>query len=93
MTIQLQIPPRVAAQAGCDPILRIEDAECLSELRGSVAVHWPGLARRLWADDGGSRPQVRWFVNGIDSRYLTQMDTRLFDGDLVVVVPETLWDE
>ena len=93
MTIQLQIPPRVAAGIGCDPGLRIDDAKSLREMRGSVAHQWPALAGRLWANDGGSRPQIRWFVNGIDSRYLHQMDTRLFDGDLVVVIPETLWDE
>lgn len=89
--MRVQLPSRLAVCAGGARDLELE-ADTVSGLISDLARSRPGLGPCLGPADEASAFPVRWFVNGIDIRYLRGFDTPLADGDEVVMIPERLME-
>ena len=48
---------------------------------------FPGIGQRIMDDQDRLRANVNVFVNGENSRYLREDETKLKDGDEVVILP------
>ena len=48
---------------------------------------FPGIGQRIMDDQDRLRANVNVFVNGKNSRYLLEDETKLKDGDEVVILP------
>ena len=62
-------------------------AESVNELLDRVASEYPPLVQRIRTRDGELRPYVNVFVRRTDIRQLDGLETRLRDGDEVIVMP------
>ncbi len=62
------------------------DGSTLAEVLASVDSANPGIRDRL-VEDGNLRRFINVYVNDEDVRFLDGLDTKVDDGDVVVVLP------
>jgi sulfur-carrier protein len=59
----------------------------VGELLNDLIGRHPGLREQLFTADGALHRFVNLYVNGRDVRYLDVLDTRVGDGDSVIILP------
>jgi len=62
-------------------------ANCIGELIDELNSRYNGFNVRLRKPDGTINSFVNFYVNGEDIRFLDGVDTDLFDGDEISIVP------
>lgn len=84
--VTLHIPTPLQPYADGHATLALE-ADTVAQLLDRAAAQYPPLVQRIRTRDGALRPYVNVFVRRTDIRQLDGLDTRLGDGDEVIVMP------
>ena len=82
----VRIPPTLRAQTGGAKLVEVPAGSVRDVLAGLVASH-PSLGSQLLADDGSLNRFVNAFLNDVDIRHLDALETRVADGDTLVLLP------
>ena len=82
----VRIPPTLRAQTGGATLVEVPAGSVRDVLAGLVASH-PSLGSQLLADDGSLNRFVNAFLNDVDIRHLDALETRVADGDTLVLLP------
>lgn len=53
----------------------------------TLTAQYPGIGERLFDAQGGVKPHINIFLNNEDIRFLNGLETRVQDGDTVVLLP------
>ncbi len=61
--------------------------ETVAEVLKDLTARYPALRPHLFDDGGELRPFVNLFLNDEDIRYLQGVETRLEEGDRLMIVP------
>ncbi len=59
----------------------------IGELLGSLEARFPGIKERICDEQGKVRRFVNIYLNNEDVRFLSDMETKIKDGDQVSIVP------
>ena len=86
MAVKVRIPPPLQGVTGQRTEVEAEGAT-LREVLADLEERFPGIASRLYDDDGKLRRFVNLYVNDEDARYLNGEDTTVRDGDQVSIIP------
>ncbi len=86
MAIEIRIPTVLRAAVGGQSVVKAE-GETVGELIESLATEYPALAGQLVGADGGMHRFVNIYLNDDDVRYLSKLDTKVADGDVVSILP------
>jgi len=86
MSVTVRVPTQLRSLTGGAGEVALEGATVGEVLRALDARH-PGLAERLFGDDGQLRRFVNVFVADEDVRFLQGLDTAVAPGQTVSVVP------
>jgi molybdopterin converting factor small subunit len=82
----VRIPPVLRAQVGGEKQVDVAGGS-LSEILAELTSAHPGLRTQLFTDDGELNRFVNVYVDGQDARYLEGLETRVRDGDVVMILP------
>jgi adenylyltransferase/sulfurtransferase len=63
------------------------NAETVSEAMAELTNTYPALKKHLFTEEGELRAYVNLFLNDEDIRHLDGVDTRLSDGDRLMIIP------
>ena len=86
MSVTVRIPTQLRPLTGGAGEVQVEGGSVGEALKALDAAH-PGLAERLFDDDGGLRRFVNVFVADEDVRFLEGLATPLSDGQTLSIVP------
>ncbi len=86
MAVKVRIPTPLRPVTGGQA--EVEGAgETVLELLRELDRRYPGLAGKIFAEDGRVQRFINIFVNDEDIRFLQGIDTPLRDGDEVSIIP------
>ena len=85
MSVKVEISTPMREQADGQTEVEVEGSTVGEALNSLVEKH-PALKTKLF-DGDRIRPFINVFVNDEDIRYLDEMDTKVADGQLVVLIP------
>lgn len=85
MSVKVEIPTPMREQAGGQTVVEVEGGTVGAALSNLVE-KYPDLKSKLF-DGDRIRPFINVYVNDEDIRYLDEMDTKVTDGQLVVLIP------
>ena len=86
MSIRVRVPtPLRTLTGGQSDVTASGDSVALAI--SDLEAQYPGIASRIYDDDGEIRRFVNLFVNGEDIRFLEGTDTALKAGDELSIVP------
>jgi len=86
MTVNVRIPTPLRQFTEGSDVVAVEGGTVGDVLKHLGEQH-PGLAQRLYDDNGKVRRFVNIFANDEDIRFLDDLDTPVADGDEVSLVP------
>lgn len=86
MAVKVRIPTPLRPITGGNSEVEGE-GRTLSDLMQDLDRRYPGLAKRLFAEDGNIQRFINIFVNDEDIRFLNGMATELSEGDEVSIIP------
>lgn len=86
MAVILRLPGQLQSTVGGQRRLELE-ASSVADLLALLAVHYPQLHRSICDARGGIAGFVDLYVNQEDIRDLEGLDTRLDDGDELLIIP------
>jgi molybdopterin synthase sulfur carrier subunit len=86
MAVKVRVPtPLRRFTAGVDEVPA--DGESVSAVIEDLERRHPGMRERLLDDKGELRRFVNIYVNGDDIRFLSQLSSKVKDGDDISIVP------
>jgi sulfur-carrier protein len=85
MLIKIQIPTPMRQYTDGKATVEAQGATIKAALADLVA-KYPGLGSRLY-DNGQVRRFINLFLNNEDIRYLSNLDTKVKDGDELAIIP------
>jgi MoaD family protein len=85
MAVEVRIPTILRTYTGGEKAVSA-DGSTLAEVVESLEANHPGIKERL-VDDGDLRRFVNVYVNDEDVRFTGGLETKVDDGDQVVVLP------
>lgn len=85
MSVKVEIPTPMREQAGGQNVVEVEGGTVGVALANLVE-KYPDLKAKIF-DGDRIRPFINVYVNDEDIRYLDEMDTKVTDGQLVVLIP------
>ena len=85
MAIEVRVPTILRTYTGGEKAVQGQ-GETLAELIDDVDASNPGVKDRL-VDESGLRRFINVYVNDEDVRFTGGLDTKLSDGDTVVILP------
>jgi molybdopterin synthase sulfur carrier subunit len=86
MAVKVRVPtPLRRFTAGVDEVAA--DGESVSAVIEDLERRHPGMRERLLDDKGELRRFVNIYVNGDDIRFLSQLSSKVKDGDDISIVP------
>jgi MoaD family protein len=62
-------------------------AKTVSEAMVELTTTYPALEKHLFTDEGELRAYVNLFLNNEDIRHLDGVETKLTDGDRLMIIP------
>lgn len=62
-------------------------AQTVSEAMVELITTYPALKKHLFTDEGDLRAYVNLFLNDEDIRHLDGIETKLSDGDRLMIIP------
>lgn len=62
-------------------------AKTVSEAMAELTTKYPALKKHLFTDEGELRTYVNLFLNDEDIRHLDGVETKLTDGDRLMIIP------
>jgi molybdopterin/thiamine biosynthesis adenylyltransferase/rhodanese-related sulfurtransferase/molybdopterin converting factor small subunit len=86
MPIEVQIPTALRNFADNQKVLRF-DGDTVGGILNQLASDYPKLKPHLFADDGRLRNFVNVYVNEDDIRSLLKQETKVKEGDVILIVP------
>ena len=86
MSVRVKIPAPFRWFAGDQQELWL-DAEDVAGLLARIRADYPELAARICEPDGAPKGFINIYLNEQDIRFLSGCDTRVADGDEVLIVP------
>lgn len=86
MAVKVRIPTPLRSMTGGNSEVEGE-GRTVSDLMQDLDRRYPGLARRLFTEDGNIQRFINVFVNDEDIRFLNGLATELSDGDEVSIIP------
>ena len=86
MSVSIQIPTALRAYTNGAAAVRVAGETAGAALEALTTDH-PGLAPHLRGADGKLRSFVNVYLNDEDIRFLQKEETRLAEGDTLVLVP------
>ncbi len=86
MPIKVRVPtPLRRFTAGVDEV--IADGDSVRSVIEDLERRHPGIRERLLDDSGELRRFVNVYLNGDDIRFLSQLNSKVKDGDDISIVP------
>ena len=86
MSVKVRVPtPLRRFTAGSDEVAA--DGASIKAVLQDLEKRHPGIGERLLDDKGELRRFVNVYLNGEDIRFLSQLDSKVKDGDDISIVP------
>lgn len=86
MAVKVRVPtPLRRFTAGVDEVAA--DGDSIKAVLEDLERRHPGIGERLLDDKGELRRFVNVYLNGDDIRFLSQLDSKVKDGDDISIVP------
>ena len=86
MPVRVRVPtPLRRFTAGSDEVVASGDS--IKAVLQDLERRHPGIAERLLDDKGELRRFVNVYLNGDDIRFLSQLESKVKDGDDISIVP------
>lgn len=86
MSVTVKLPTQLRASAGGEGTIEVEGATVGEALEALYGAH-PELRERLSDEDGTLRRFINVYVAGDDIRFGELLDTPVFDGQEVQILP------
>jgi len=86
MPVKVVVPTALRQHTGGEDEIQIDSEDVGGALR-ELVTRFPGLGRYLYSENGRLRSFVNVYLNEEDIRYLGGEETRLKDGDTLMIVP------
>ncbi|MDA8102757.1 MAG: MoaD/ThiS family protein [Nitrospiraceae bacterium] len=86
MTVEIRIPTVLRPAVGGQSVVKA-DGETIGELLASLAGEYPAIAGQVIGSDGTMHRFVNIYLNDDDVRYLSKLDTKVAEGDVVSILP------
>jgi sulfur-carrier protein len=82
----IKIPPVLRSSVGGEKEVDARGSS-VGELLRSLAQQHPATESQLFSEDGGLNRYVNVYLNDEDVRVLDGLDTRVSEGDTIVILP------
>lgn len=82
----VKVPPVLRAQVGGQSTVDAAGEDVGSVLRNLIGSH-PDLSKQLFDDSGALNRYVNVYLNDEDVRLLDGLNTKVNDGDTIVILP------
>ncbi len=86
MAVEVRLPTILRQHAGGQSSVK-GLGDTLGEVLDDLVRQFPGLAGQVVTEEGGLHKFVNVYVNDDDVRYLSGLDTKVSDGDVVSILP------
>jgi MoaD family protein len=63
------------------------EGSTLAEVLKDLESRYPGITKNVIAEDGGLHRFINVYLNDEDVRYLGSLETPVYDGDMVSILP------
>ncbi|HEX7181220.1 MAG TPA: ubiquitin-like small modifier protein 1 [Thermoanaerobaculia bacterium] len=87
MGVTIQIPTPLRRFTGENGEVQVDGAATVGEALSRLTEQYPSLRRHLYTDDGALRSFVNIFLNDEDVRRLENQQTRVSQGDTLLIIP------
>ena len=87
MTVRIEVPSALAKDAGGQRVVELDTGDTtVARLLDRLRTEFPTLERRLRDEQSAVRQHVNVYVDDIDIRTLSGVDSAVPDGSLVMII-------
>lgn len=86
MAVEVKVPSLLQKLVGDSKVVKGE-GETVGQLINNLDARYPGFKSRLIAEDGKVHRFVNIYLNDEDIRFLSELETRVKDGDAISILP------